>query len=266
MANNNKNNKANDENEKTVVDKYLTEMKELPPEKKEEVKKEEKEPEKQVVKKTMPEPVVKKEEVTKKQDKKKSKEPETDLAADDLGPSDTGKLPLSSKDIILGVVNLISVVALIFILTKFPQKSKELNALKLEQMKNESNVSLETGQIEIHKEKAQEMEELFLNQAGVVEFVNDVQSLEGEGSSIRNLTFANQEPIKDKTGNYGLPVIIEMEGSWEQISSDIQKIDQLPYLFRPASTIIERSEDNLNVIVFDYGIFLYVKDELGENR
>ena len=62
-----------------------------------------------------------------------------------------------------------------------------------------------------------------------------------------------------------MPVVIELEGSWEAIDTDLQAIDQLPYLVRPVRVEIEQSEAEEGVIVFKYGIFLYVSDEFGEN-
>lgn len=178
------------------------------------------------------------------------------------------KLPFSSKDIILGVINLVSIVLLFIILSKLPEKAKEFNLLKSEKITSESSISYEFSGIEEAKLKSDEMKKLFIDEPGVVDFVNQVESLKVEGSSIKKISFATQNVVKDKTGNFGIPVVIELEGDWQVIGQDLEKVDMLPFLFRPARIEIERSteEESLGVILFKYGVFLYVDDKLGKDR
>lgn len=245
---------AEDSKNNKKVEKYLTEMKELPPEVQEEVSKEKSTEE------------VKGEVETKLPPPTKTETIDETLPDDEKEERTLNKLPLSPKDLILGVVNLITLVLLIIILLRFPDKANELRQLRIEDLRNKSNITREFTEIENNKMKAEVLENLFINEAGVVEFVGDVESIRTEGGSYKGISFANQKALEDKSGNFGLPIIIELAGSWAAIDADLQKIDQLPYLFRPVRIDIEPSETEEDVIVFKYGIFLYVNDELGQSR
>jgi hypothetical protein len=175
------------------------------------------------------------------------------------------RLPISSKDIILGIINLISFVLLVIILIRFPDKAQELKRLRIENLRNESSVSFEFSEIDVHKPKAGRLSGLFLDEAGVVDFVNEVEKLKIEGSAFNKMTFASQKVVKDKTGNYGIPVVIELKGSWEAIGGAMEAIDALPFLFRPVNILAEPVLEEEGVIMFKYGGFLYVNDRLGKD-
>ena len=174
-------------------------------------------------------------------------------------------LPFSSRDIILGIINLISLVLLIVILNKLPEKAQELKELRIQSVKNESSVSFEFVEIEASKEKTKQLEDLFLDEAGIVNFVGQVEKLKTEGSAIGKITFANQKVIKDKTGNYGIPIIIEMNGTWQAIGQSLQEIEELSFLLRTVNIDAEPDKENEGVIQFKYGGFLYVDTRLGKN-
>ena len=176
------------------------------------------------------------------------------------------RLPISGKDIILGMVNLISLILLVIILFKLPLLADELKKLRVEFYLNQSNVTYEFADVEESKAKKEELESLFVDESGVIAFVNDIEKLKGENLPIQKVEFANQKVIKDRTGNFGVPIVIELVGNWDAISQTLQRIDKLPYLTRAANVDIVRSEEEEGVIVFKYGVFLYVNPSLGESR
>ncbi len=247
-------------------DKYLTEMKELPPshsleekEKESVVREKSKIPEKTLQDKSLP---LNKSAKRKSDFSEKPKKSEFEKITEN-----ERKLPFTYKDVILGIVNLISIVFFIIILFNFPEKSRELRNLKIKEIKNNSLAGLETLEIEAARPKVQEINKLFLDEGGVVDFVNDVERQKSEGGAISRVTFASQKIVTDKTGNFGVPIVIELSGSWEAIDVDLQKIDKLPYLFRPIEVeITHKDEEESQVVVFKYGIFLYVRENLGQNR
>lgn len=175
-------------------------------------------------------------------------------------------LPLSAKDIVLIIVNLISVVLLVIILLKFPEKSEELKRLRVDELKSQSNIAYEAQGIEGARERSQKLNNLFLDESGVVGFVNDLEGLRGEGTSISKINFGNPTALRDKSENIGIPLVVELTGAWDAIDRDLQSIDNLPYLFRPVNVEISRSKDDSKVIIFKYGVFLYVNDSFGKNR
>jgi hypothetical protein len=234
------------------VEKHLTEMKELPG--RNEVRKEHM-PEKaqvEAVAKPVPkEPVV-----------KAKKTPPVESESEEK-PTEKDRL-ITTKEILLGVINVASITLLIVLLIKLPEKAKELNTLRNQVLLSESEVALEVSEVEGSKEKAKELEDLFIDEVGLVNFVSDVEKLKGEASSISKINITSKKAVKDRTGSYGIPVVIEMRGNWTQFGDDINKIQELPYLFR----VIRIDTEILNeegVIGLKYGGFLYVHDKLGEN-
>jgi hypothetical protein len=260
-------------------DKYLTEMKELPPSYSSDKKKSD-DNKNDGNKNTFENPRdLDKEPVQEKPASKEKVEPTTDMSEKkidesvlgDVGGSGVSDRPYTYKDIILGIVNLISIVLFVIMIINFPKKSKELKDLKIQEIKNEMALGLGTTEIEVARPKAQEINKLFLDEAGIVNFVNDVELQKSEGGAISKVSFASQTAVSDKTGNFGVPIVIELTGSWEAIDADLQKIDSLPYLFRPVKVEIgyddkSPDEESAEVVVYKYGIFLYVRESLGKNR
>jgi hypothetical protein len=155
---------------------------------------------------------------------------------------------------------------LVIILLRFPGRSKELKDLRIQNVIKNSNINLEYGDVEANKPRASLIEEFFLDESGVVNFIGDVENQEVEGGATIKVTFASQSAVKDRTGNFGVPVVIELTGSWESIDVSLQKIDSLRYLFRPASVEISYSDQDPLVVIFKYGVFLYVRESLGQTR
>ena len=55
-----------------------------------------------------------------------------------------------------------------------------------------------------------------------------------------------------------------MIGSWDQIEQDLNEIQNLPFLVRPVN--IEMQTDETGVLLFKYGVLLYVNKDLGKTR
>ncbi len=168
------------------------------------------------------------------------------------------RLPVSLKDVILGILNVISIAVLIFVLIKLPLKAKELKDLRIERIKGQESISYKSFEIEEYKSKAEELEEFFLNEEKVIEFVN-------MASRLGKVSFASQKPVKDITGNFGLPVVIELEGTRDDLDTKLQSIDNLPFLFRGVRVEISPLKEE-GMITLKYGLFLYVDENLGKNR
>jgi hypothetical protein len=241
------------ESDQPQVEKYLTEMKELPGHK--EVKKAASKPDRVQLE------AMKKATFQQKEDKA-IKEPE--IAKDNNNDTSSEERLITTKDILLGVINIASLALLIVLLIKLPEKAEELNKLRNQVLLSESEVALETSEVEGNKDRARELENLFIDDQGLVNFVGDVEKLKGESSSINKINITSQKAVKDKTGSYGVPVVIEMRGDWGRFGEDMKKIQQLPYLFR-VIRIDSEVLDEEGVVGLKYGGFLYVDDKLGEN-
>ena len=245
-----------------TVDTYITEMKELPPVKEKDnpnLGKTPLFPEKNLLpeipkEKAKPALVTSKSSNTLQEDASFEKENESKK-----------KFPLSSKDLILGIINLVSIILLIIVISRFPDQAARLKKLNNDFILNESGVSFEFSEIETSKKKADEINNLYLDESGVVNFVNELEKMKGETSTFNKVILPNQKAVKDRTGSFGIPVIIELKGSWDFIASDLLTIQKLTYLFRPAVTEIYLDKEDPSVINFKYGGMLYVTDRLGQN-
>jgi len=167
--------------------------------------------------------------------------------------------------ILLIILNFVFVIALAFILSKLPERAKELKnlinqELQAEKAGGEQLVNLE---IENTKEKTGKLESLFPDERGLVDFVRDLDELKTQGF-ITNFNFASKEPIKDKTGLYGVPVIIEFRGNWIQIGEGLLRLQNLPFLFRAVKIETEFKPEE-SVIQLKYGGFLYVHENFGKD-
>jgi hypothetical protein len=250
---------------KNKVDNYIKEMKELPPEMDEK--------QKNNVPQGVPEVAIKgiqKLKITNDQNSKTSEAPvgpDVDESMDfQEGGENSDKLPISSKDIILGLINVVTIVFLVILLSKFPQKSEELKSLRNESLMVGSIGSFEISEIEDKKIKADKLNDLFLDEGGVVDFVNEVEKIKSQGGSIAKVTFTSGKAVKDRTENFGVPIVIEMKGGWDSIGKDLEEIEKLPFLFRSAVIEAKINEEDAAVIDFKYGVFLYVIDRLGQTR
>ena len=251
------------------IKNYLTDIKELPMD-------EEKRKTHEDAKFSKPEPKLSKDEVNKKPEKEierqhfKVKETEKDKSKEiDFVDSNKGKelRPLFSyKDITLGVINFVLLVILIILLTKLPQKSLESKNLRAQEIINQTNPTSEYADVPDAQKKVDDMKKLFLNETGIVDFVNQVEALKTTNPVIQKVTFASQKAIADKTGNFGIPVIVQLSGGWQDIGSALEKIQSLHFLFRAVNLDIQHSKDDPNVVIFNYGVILYVNDELGQSR
>ena len=261
-------------------DKYLTDIKELPDyhmieDKKNKQSKTEEISQNQPEKNTGNVKAKSSENTTKKPDKTDSstsilgKEKVVDPKSVDIEekpPKEKKDRPFTFKDIMLAVINLISIILLLIILNKVANKSIELKNLRNETLQKEQNPQDNLVLTDANKEKVDKLKAVFLDEVGVVAFVNDVESIKNiEGTSIVKVSFPSQKVVKDKTGNFGYPVSIEFKGSWDQISNDLEKIEKLPYFFRTVRFSTDYIEEE-EIYTLRYGLVLYVEDSENKNR
>jgi hypothetical protein len=171
--------------------------------------------------------------------------------------------PYSLRDVILAIVNAVALVTLFILLAKTDSRVEEYNKLRAQFQRLSESPETISSQIEATKEKFEKVDGAFLDRTRIVNFVNDIEAIKKEDTTISKVTFTNDVPVRDRTGNVGYPVLIEFIGDWQKISDDLFEIERLPYLFRVVR--VESEKDPLSgMITFKYGGILYVKD-LGEN-
>ncbi len=251
------------ESKQKKVKKYLTELKELPEEVKEDDRPDFKPKVQEIANKPrVEEPVVTRTpQPTKVEQENKTEETNQDSFDDD----DLIEKPYTSKDIILGVINLISIVFLIFLLIKLPQKAEELKLLRVENVKFSDISTSSVLNPEESLKKSDELKKLFLDDFGVYDFTVEIEKLKSTNPAVKRVSFTSQKPIKDKLGLFGIPVVVVLEGDWESIGNAMNAIESLPYLFRPISIKTDLNKDDPNVIILNYGGLLYVGEQFTKN-
>ena len=189
--------------------------------------------------------------------------------ADKEGEPTGGKKILKSlwlKEVVLGVVNLGLVLSTIFLLGKLPTRASEFNKVRNASISESTKSEVEVAGLEIaaSKEKADKLNSLFPDEAGLIGFVREIDRLKEEGLVTR-FAFAREKAVKDKTGHFGIPVIIEFRGGWLEIGQGLTRLNETPYLLRAVTIEANRSGEDGNLIIFKYGGFLYVDETLAKN-
>ena len=170
------------------------------------------------------------------------------------------------KDIVLAILNVGFVIGLIYLLNRLPTRANEVKSLRSNaQLVNTAGENTEILQFELDltAEDYEKLQDLYPDEERLLSFVDEIENLRTNGTVV-GFTFASKDPVVDKTKNLGLPIIIDMEGSWEAISQDIQTIQALPFLFRPVTFDAEEDRED-NVVKLKYGGFLYVDESFEEN-
>lgn len=168
------------------------------------------------------------------------------------------------RDIILGIVNVISIVFLIILLIKLPDKATLLKQARNQNLKLNSSVAIDFATVSDSKTMADTLQAMFLDDSGVVNFVGQVENLKSADGTPAKVTFPSPKAIKDKTGNYGYPVIIELIGPMGQLKNQVSQIESLPFLLRPVNIEIDKT-DKQDVEDLKYGGILYVAQGLVKN-
>ncbi|QQS38915.1 hypothetical protein IPM62_06070 [Candidatus Woesebacteria bacterium] len=169
------------------------------------------------------------------------------------------------KDIFLGIINLAFLFGLVYLLGQIPQRAGQIKSLRSQSVLNTEadDMTVLKFDYENNIESIEKIKKAYPTDDGLIAFMGEIEKLKTEGSVV-GFTFASDIPVPDKTKNFGFPIIIMLSGSWERISADIIKIQNLPYVFRPVTFDAEEIPEEGRVEV-KYGGFLYVDKSLEKN-
>ncbi len=167
-----------------------------------------------------------------------------------------GLSKLTLKVLIFSVIDFIFLILLAWFLTKLGPKTTELKKMKnlLVQAKQIDLDAIQKTLLE-NKEKSEKLATVLPNEDELIEFINQIDLLKKE-KKINSFSFVADKPMKDKTGFFGLPLIIESKGSWQEINETLKSIDQLPYLIRGLNLEIKLLSDK--EIMLKFAGILYV--------
>ena len=169
------------------------------------------------------------------------------------------------KAAIIAFINIIAIAGIIYFDRKIPTKALEIKRLRSEQLGiGAQNLDIVKKDLENNSDKIDKLLSLFPDDSGLVVFANELDRIKAEGKVI-GFSFAAESAIKDKTGSIGIPVLIEIKGTWPEIDTDLQKIESLPFLLRAIEIEAQPAPEGEGIIDFKFGGFLYVGKDFGKN-
>ncbi len=165
---------------------------------------------------------------------------------------------------ILAVVNVLFLIGIFALTQQLDKSGQELKKLRTEKLVQESHATDEVAEQELAtaREQYRVIAEAFPDEDQLLEFVTSLDDLKRQGL-IRVFSFASDTPLKDKNGIYGLPILIELAGSGEQISEGLRSLEALPFILNSVKVEVATSEDGSKTL--RYGGFLYVDQEFSKN-
>ncbi|MFC1649311.1 hypothetical protein ACFL2C_01180 [Patescibacteria group bacterium] len=184
---------------------------------------------------------------------------------------------LTGGVVFLTIINLVFLAIMFVLLGKFESMATKHNELrnKVADRTTTDDLSVLEFELEESYESSDRISDVFPNETGLLEFIDGVERMKNPGTVV-GMSFSSKKPVKDRNGNVGIPVIIELEGLWGEILSDIEKTQEIPFMFKPVKLNTERElqieedEDGqiirTNTIFATYGGFLYVDEEFSKNR
>lgn len=146
-----------------------------------------------------------------------------------------------------------------YLLIKLPQKAGEIKEIRNLQLRESKDIEIAKTEVESSKTKYETLNSYLPDEEGVLNFIGKVDELKRQGI-ISNFSFSSSDVLKDKTGNLGLPFIVEVGGGWEQIKKAIEALEKIPYLIRAVQIDAQKASEE-DFINFKYGGFLYVAED-----
>ena len=167
--------------------------------------------------------------------------------------------------VVLVFINLLMFGVSIFFIVSLPKKAGELNKARSDEQKVKESKEIDVTGLEnnLTKESVDGLAKYYPEESGLIDFIELVEEMR-ENGLVKNFSLVGQDAVKDKTGAYGIPIIIEFEGSWESINVSLQALQKLPYLIRAIN--VEAKVVDEQIVNFKYGGFLYVSDKLAKAR
>ena len=167
----------------------------------------------------------------------------------------TGTLP---QVVMLLIVNCIVIVFMAFLAVRLPSKANEVKQVRNVSLQSRSGGDLASVNrvLASATDKIALMNQYIPDENGIVTFVQKLSDLKKEGV-ISTFTFASEEPVKDRLGFIGLPILVEIQGDQSVQTASLQKIMALPYFIR-LITVEYRSLGEEESPILRLGGVLYV--------
>lgn len=163
------------------------------------------------------------------------------------------------------LLNVLAIGATIFFIISLSNKANELKRIKNEILDADKISSADIVDLELKSNllKSNALLSLFPDESGLVRFISEIEQGKARGV-ITDFYFANQDAVRDKTGNFGVPFVLQIEGTWEQIDQELQDLQKRDFIIRTITFAVDARDSSK--IRMDYGGFIYVDDRLGKTK
>ncbi len=154
-------------------------------------------------------------------------------------------------------VNICLLIGIIIFLGKISTLAKDV------QKKHSETIALEqraedtvlAANLEKYSETLSQLHDGFLNEDGIVTFVQKLEELKKTGV-VTDTSFPSNQPVTDGARGRGLPLLVKIEGSKAQINAGVTALNNLPSILRPVTLKMTKEADTYKL---EYGVFVYVK-------
>jgi Tfp pilus assembly protein PilO len=167
--------------------------------------------------------------------------------------------------IALLLVDIVMLATSTFMLVSLPKKASELNKTRSDEEKVIESKKVDVTGLEYKptRDSVDKLLSYYPEELGLINFIETVEAMKEKGS-VKYFSIVGENAVKDKTGAYGIPFIVEFEGGWETINQSLQELQKLPYLIRAIDVKVDTLDEK--TVNFKYGGFLYVSDKLAKTR
>lgn len=161
------------------------------------------------------------------------------------------------KVYVTNVVNIILLVGIVFFLDKVTLTAKDVQkkhseVLALDQRAEDKVLA---ANLEKVKPTVDELHKAFLDEEGIVTFVQKLEELKKNGV-VTDTSFPSNQPVTDGARGKGLPLLVKIEGNKDKVNTAVTALDNLPSIIRPVSLKMTKDIDAYKL---EYGVFVYVK-------
>lgn len=159
------------------------------------------------------------------------------------------------KSVITNIINIILIIIIIFLIRKIPSKAQSIKELSNQQVAAQEKTDLEVlnADLQNEKDKIQTLNSLFASEKEILPVIEALSNLKNSGF-IEEFNIADN-PIKDKSGQLGLPLYIKGSGTRETIDITLKQFHSMGKIIKPEKINLKIEEN----ITFEYTGFLLMQ-------
>ncbi|OGM14644.1 hypothetical protein A3D84_00125 [Candidatus Woesebacteria bacterium RIFCSPHIGHO2_02_FULL_42_20] len=171
---------------------------------------------------------------------------------------------LTKNKLIFGVVlDVLLVVGSLILLNATLSSSRKLSQLRSLEIKYAGLVSPELvlSDLQQNEKTISDLESVFVDEQG---FIDYVEKLDGFGDERLTFSFATQEPVKNRQGYLGLPLLLEFKGTKSEVGEALNKFGVLSEMVKFIDVEVLNSKDEDKLVV-KVSAFLYTNEKFSGN-